>query len=122
MQGSLLLRTNMTYQALNFKNTLLLLILLKLLKMIFNKSLEDGILPNSWKEANVIPIYKAGNYRPLSITSIYCRMMEKLRRNAIVKHLISKVQYGFCSAYSCTTQLIESLEDWSISINERLQC
>ena len=45
--------------------------------MIFNKSLKEGVVPNSWKEAEVVPIFKKGkrddpgNYRPVSLTSIY---------------------------------------------------
>ena len=44
--------------------------------MIFNKSLKEGVVPNSWKEAEVVPIFKKGkrddpgNYRPVSLTSI----------------------------------------------------
>lgn len=46
-----------------------------LLTKVFNKSLEEGQLPQSWKEANVLPIFKKGsrsrvsNYRPISLTS-----------------------------------------------------
>ena len=45
--------------------------------MIFNKSLKEGVVLNSWKEAEVVPIFKKGkrddpgNYRPVSLTSIY---------------------------------------------------
>jgi hypothetical protein len=53
------------------------------LAMIMNKSLEEGVLPQSWKMANVTPIYKikkgpksdCGNYRPVSLTSIVCKAL-----------------------------------------------
>lgn len=45
-------------------------------------SLEEGKLPNDWKEAAVTLIYKSGdktdpkNYRPISLTSVICKCME----------------------------------------------
>ena len=55
----------------------------KLLTTIFKKSLEDSTLPTKWKEANVTAIFKGGdrklaeNYRPKSLTSVPCKLMEK---------------------------------------------
>ena len=46
-----------------------------------------------WKLANVTPIYKKGstklpgNYRPVSLTSVVCKMMERLVRNQLMNHL-----------------------------------
>ena len=54
------------------------------LRMIFTRSLHEGQLPPSWKEANVTPIYKKGkrhipgNYRPVSLTSVAGKCMERL--------------------------------------------
>ena len=51
-------------------------ILIKPLYIIFNKSLEAGRLPSSWKEAYIKPIFKKGNkhmtsnYRPVSLTAV----------------------------------------------------
>jgi len=64
------------------------------------------------KIANVTPIFKAGNrkqaekYRPISVTSICCRTMERLIKDEIVNHLehnqiISKNRHGFRKGYSC---------------------
>ena len=91
---------------------------------LFSTSLEEGILPQGWKDGNVTPIFKKGkkhqpgNYRPVSLTSIPCRIMEKLVRNEIMEHLInnnllSKFQHGFIKARSCTTQLLAVLDDWT---------
>ena len=91
---------------------------------LFSTSLEEGILPQGWKDGNVTPIFKKGkkhrpgNYRPVSLTSIPCRVMEKLARNEIMEHLInnnllSKFQHGFIKARSCTTQLLAVLDDWT---------
>ena len=51
------------------------------LALLFNKSLEEGDIPKDWKQANVSPVYKKGaknraeNYRPISLTSIVCKIM-----------------------------------------------
>ena len=51
---------------------------------IFNLSLTTGELPSDWKTANVIPIHKSGervmavNYRPISLTSIVVKTLERM--------------------------------------------
>ena len=60
--------------------------------IIMKKSLVDGTLPTDWKLANVSPIFKKGsknlaeNYRPISLTSIVCRLMEKIMKCQIMDH------------------------------------
>ena len=55
----------------------------KPLTNLFNVSLQRGIFPNIWKQANVIPIFKKGdksspdNYRPVSLLSSVGKVMEK---------------------------------------------
>ena len=67
--------------------------LLTPLHIIFNHSLITGTIPKIWKKAIVIPIYKKGklnnakNYRPISLTSAICRLLERLLHNQIHKHL-----------------------------------
>ena len=93
-------------------------------KIIFNKSLQEGILPNQWKQANVKALFKKGkrtqcsNYRPVSLTSIVCKLFESIIRDRIVyfleeNQLISSHQHGFRSGHSCTTQLLELMEDFT---------
>ena len=61
------------------------------LAAIYTKSLEEGMVPEDWKCANITPIFKkgskasAGNYRPVSLTSILCKVMESILRDAIVE-------------------------------------
>ena len=91
------------------------------LAAIFNKSLQEGTVPDDWKCANVTPIHKKGtksdpgNYRPVSLTSVPCRTMEACIKDEIVDHLvtnslISDSQHGFMKKKSCTTNLLHFLE------------
>ena len=56
----------------------------KPLSIMFRRSLIEGQVPRQWKEANVSPIFKKGsridaaNYRPVSLTSVVCKVMERL--------------------------------------------
>ena len=58
-----------------------------------NKSAETGIIPEDWKSANVNTIRKKGNrqkpeiYRPISLTSVVCKTMERLVIGKIIMHL-----------------------------------
>ena len=60
------------------------------LATLFNQSLREGVVPLDWRRANVTPIHKKGgksepsNYRPVSLTSIPCRIMEACLRDEIV--------------------------------------
>lgn len=92
--------------------------------IIFQKSLASGQVPSSWKEANVTPIHKkaskqkASNYRPISLTSIVCRIMESIIRDNIVKHMMENQlfcdsQHGFVPGRSCMTQLIIVIDKWT---------
>ena len=54
------------------------------LLIIFNKSYDEGKIPEMWRYANVIPVYKKGlktlalNHRPVSLTCVICKIMEKI--------------------------------------------
>ena len=55
-----------------------------LLQIFFQASLDQGVIPSDWKSANVVPIYKKGeknkaeNYRPVSLTSMMCKLLEHI--------------------------------------------
>ena len=87
------------------------------LHILFQTSLSEGSLPTAWKEAKVTPIFKKGsradvdNYRPVSLTSVCCKVMEKLIRHAVMNHMIingflSDYQHGFVQGRSCTHSVI----------------
>ena len=97
--------------------------------MIFQTSYEEGELVDDWKSANVKAVFKKGsrdnpsNYRPISLTCISCKLMEKLVRDSIVNYmtlnkLFSDAQYGFRSLRSCALQLLDVMETWTDWIDE----
>ena len=94
------------------------------LYLLFRKSLNEGSLPQDWKDGNVTPIFKKGlkcqvdNYRPVSLTSVICKVMEKVVRNALLNHLMENSlladnQHGFVPGRSCVNQLLEVLDKWT---------
>ena len=90
---------------------------------IFNNVWHTGILPNSWKEAIVIPIPKPGkdstnpaNYGPIAFTSCICKTMERMVNDHLVwflerekkkkKKLIATIQSGFCKQIGTLDHLV----------------
>ena len=92
-------------------------VITKPLHIIFNKTLKEGRVPNDWKLANVTPIFKKGsrnirsNYRPVSLTSVVCRILESIIRDTVTNfldehNLIRNTQHGFSKGKSCQTNLL----------------
>ena len=93
-----------------------------ILRVIFNKSLHFGELPEDWRKANVAPIFKkskrytAENFRPISLTCIESNIMEHIVTKHIMKHLecnniLYKLQHGFRANLSTETQLLTFVQD-----------
>jgi hypothetical protein len=98
------------------------------LATIMNKSMVEGA-PQSWKDANVSPIFKKGdrkqpgNYRPVSLTSVICKAMESIIRQHVLEYLLGNnlltdCQHGFTSGRSCSTQLLAVLDIWTSIIDK----
>ena len=92
------------------------------LKIIYNMSMDTGAVPSRWKNGIVTPLYKSGNkhqaknYRPVTITSILCRTMERVLKRHILQHLkdndiLADEQHGFVSGRSCLSNLLMNLEE-----------
>ncbi|XP_076039000.1 uncharacterized protein LOC143024116 [Oratosquilla oratoria] len=105
--------------------------LLEPLRIIYNSSLREGVVPEDWRIAHITAIYKKGNkcdpghYRPVSLTSVLCKVMESLLWEEVIRHmkenkLFSEKQFGFISGRSTTLQLIKVLDDWTEAIDEGL--
>ena len=91
--------------------------------------MESGKLPFLWKQGNVTAIFKSDdktkpeNYRPMSLTSVPGKLLERIIRDQLVEHmmvnnLFAKSQHGFISGKSCVTQLLEFLEEVSEALDE----
>ena len=98
------------------------------LTLIYKESLEKSELPIQWRSANITPLFKKGdkleaaNYRPVSLTSIPCKIMEGIIRDCFQTHLnkyslISNEQHGFVKGKSCTTNLLETLDFISYNLS-----
>ena len=90
------------------------------LAVVFRKSLEEGVVPDDWRKGKITPIFKSGsrmtpgNYRPVSLTSIACKIMESIIKDNMLLHLIKfelikESQHGFMTSKSCQTNLIDYL-------------
>ncbi|BHF67333.1 hypothetical protein SprV_0301035900 [Sparganum proliferum] len=90
--------------------------LAKPLSFLCQKLFDGGILPTDWKTAHITPLSKsssralAANYRPVSLTSICCKVMEKTIKKELVAYLeinnlLPNAQYGFRRGRSCVTNL-----------------
>ena len=102
--------------------------LAKPLTILFKKSLESEELPAHWLQAVITPIFKKGskrlpeNYRPVSLTCIACKMLEKLIVRIIIKHIKenqfeSDRQHGFVKGKSTTTNILEVLNIWTEALS-----
>ena len=87
------------------------------LTKIFRKAFEEGNVPEDWKKASVTAVFKKGdrhnaaNYRPVSLTSLCCKIQEHILTSNIRRHLakhniLTNSQHGFRERRSCETQLL----------------
>ena len=104
----------------------------RFLTYLFNKSLDIGEVPAKWKEQWVNLIFKCGtkneaaNYRPVSLTCITSKLMEHVVYSHTRAHLdkmsiLSPFQHGFCSGFSCETQLLLTFHDLATIHDKSLQ-
>ena len=93
--------------------------LVRPLTILFPKSLERGVFPGRWAEANIVPIHKKGsrklpeNYRSVSLLPLFGKIMERCVYDTLLTHVrlaLSPRQHGFLPRRSCDTNLA-SLEN-----------
>ena len=105
--------------------------LVKPLTLLFNLSLTETNLPEIWKKGIITALFKKGaknlasNYRPISLTSIICKLLERIIVDCIIKHLTDnniydKRQHGFTKKRSTVTNLLEALNVWSEALSHHL--
>ena len=99
---------------------------------LFQASLDQGVVPPDWKTANVVPLFKKGdkskaeNYRPISLTSITCKVLEHVVFSNIMSHfdkfkILDDAQHGFRKNRSCVSQLVTTLFDFVNTLNNKEQ-
>ncbi|CAJ0967759.1 unnamed protein product [Ranitomeya imitator] len=92
------------------------------------RELTTGSVPQDWRIANVVPIFKKGsksepgNYRPVSLTSIVGKIFEGFLRDVILDYLnenncLTPYQHGFMRNRSCQTNLISFYEEVSYRLD-----
>jgi hypothetical protein len=100
------------------------------LTLIYNRSLETGIFPKSWKTCNIFPVHKSDsknnikNYRPISILSACAKTFEIILKSyftSSIYPIISSKQHGFIPKRSTTSNLVTITTDLCNSFNKRLQ-
>ena len=95
---------------------------------VINLSLIQGVFPSELKLARVVPIYKNGdrqqitNYRPISVTSFFSKVFEKIMCNVLTNFLeengvISKFQFGFRKKHGTQHAIITLVDKVSKSVD-----
>lgn len=97
---------------------------------VMTESFVSGTVPDEWKSALVIPIYKKGdkhlaeNYRPISLTAIPCKCMEKIIATEITEFIMTHNrdhihnQHGFLRGRSVTSNLLYNINLWTKAAEE----
>ena len=102
------------------------------IKTIFQLSIDSGILPNDWKSANISCVFKKGdkhqasNYRPVSLTSVCCKLLEHIICRQLMHHfeqnkILTTLNHGFRAGFSCETQLLTTIHDLLKSFDQGKQ-
>jgi hypothetical protein len=98
--------------------------IIKPLVHIYNVSFQSGIFPDQMKTAKIKPLFKKGdkqnmqNYRPISVLSVFYKMLEKLMYNRLLlflkqQYILTHAQHGFRENKSTETasqSFIESVQ------------
>ena len=103
-------------------------IVAKPLETLFNVSFITGIVPSSLKVANVISVYKEGsqfsfcNYRPISLLSIFNKLLEKLVSKRLIKfiekeYILFSKQFGLAK-YSTDHAILSITDEIQRAIDE----
>ena len=102
------------------------------LTVVFKQLLSVSYVPDVWKKAIITPVHKKGtatdcsNYRPISITCVCCKLLERIIVNKLHDHLstnniLHQAQHGFTKGRSTLTNLLESVNDWTLCLQNKQQ-
>ena len=100
------------------------------LTKLFQLSFSSGKLPLDWISANIVPVHEKGdkqltnNYRPISLTCIVIKIMERIIHCQLVcaldsYNLLNDCQFGFRRNRSTISLLLQAVHDWAGSLERR---
>ena len=103
--------------------------LAKPVSTIICRSLQTATVPDSWKMANIIPLFKKGkrddprNYRPISLLPVASKVCEKIVHQLLLEEcdelgIIDVTQHGFTKGRSCLTNLLTSRNAWTAAVDK----
>ena len=87
------------------------------LSILYTESFKQQKLPQDWKDTVIRPLYKkdekclASNYRPISLTSIICKIIESIIKDDLMSYvcnnnIITSLQHGFLPGRSFQSNLL----------------
>eukprot|EP00745_Piridium_sociabile_P010489 TRINITY_DN17347_c0_g1_i7.p1 TRINITY_DN17347_c0_g1~~TRINITY_DN17347_c0_g1_i7.p1 ORF type:complete len:298 (+),score=68.70 TRINITY_DN17347_c0_g1_i7:312-1205(+) len=102
------------------------------LTVLFQAPMNTGVVPADWRTALVTPVfkkgerYKAENYRPISLTSVVCKILEHIVVKNIISHaeenkILYPQQHGFRRGHSCESQLLGFVDEASETMESGCQ-
>ncbi|XP_076448293.1 uncharacterized protein LOC143285011 [Babylonia areolata] len=102
------------------------------LTLLFQSPINTGIVPKDWKRANVLPVFKKGeryrpeNYRPISLTSVPCKILEHIVVSTIMgfaeaNNILREEQHSFRRSRSCESQLLGLADELSYNMEKGKQ-
>ena len=100
------------------------------LSLLYRTFIDIHQLPSEWKHSIITPKFKKGvpsnpsNYRPIALTCTCCKILESIISSQLTDFLLShkllnKQQHGFLKRHSTSTNLLDSINDWSISLRNQ---
>jgi len=109
-----------------------LVVPLTLGSVVFKQLLSVSYVPNVWKKAIFTPVHKkrsatdCSNYRPIFITCVCCKLLERIIVNKLhdrlsTNNILHQAQHGFTKGRSTLTNLLESVNDWTLCLQNKQQ-
>ena len=104
-------------------------VLIQILTLLFNKSIDQGIFPSALKLSKIVPIHKGdsifemSNYRPISLLPIFSKILEKLMYSRVIDfitkyNVLYTNQFGFQKNMSTEYAINSLLHNIVKSLNQ----
>ena len=99
------------------------------LATLFQQMFDGTLLPQSWKQGIISPIYKGGcrsdpaNYRPVTLLPVLSKVMESIVADFVMDHMerhniLSPAQHRFRKSRSCATNLLLARDEWTTTVDD----